>query len=69
MIFASNLTVSTQVSDAGVNSKTPCQKLIRKGVTLSDLVAKCCFYHSTVVYDKVKVSLCLVTLFSKIEAN
>ena len=47
IIFASNLTVSTQVSDAGVNSRDPCQKLIKKGVTLSFLVAKVCFNHST----------------------
>ena len=47
IIFASNLTVSTQVSDDGVNSRDPCQKLIKKGVTLSFLVAKVCFNHST----------------------
>lgn len=47
MIFASNLTVSTQVSVAGVSSKDPCQKLIKKGVTLSDLVAKDCLAYST----------------------
>ena len=46
MIFASILAVSTQVSDAGVSSKVPCQKLIKNGVTLSDLVAKLCLNHS-----------------------
>ena len=38
IIFGSNLTVSTQVSDAGVKSNDPVQKLSINGVTLSDLV-------------------------------
>ena len=38
IILASNLTVSTHVSDAGLKSRDACQKLSIKGVTLSDLV-------------------------------
>ena len=47
MTFAFNLAVSTQVSDAGVSSIEPFQKLIKNGVTLSVLVANDCFNHST----------------------
>ena len=42
-----SLAVSTQVSDEGVSSSVPCQKLIKNGVTLSDLVAKVCFNQTT----------------------
>ena len=42
IILASNLTVSTQVSDAGLNSRDASQKLRIKGVTLSVLVPKDC---------------------------
>ena len=46
IILASNLTASTQVSDEGVSSIVPSQKLIKNGVTLSDLVPNGCFNHS-----------------------
>ena len=45
--LASSLTVSTQLSLAGVNSTVPSQKLTINGVTLSLLVPKDCFTYST----------------------
>ena len=45
--LGSSLTVSIQVSDAGVSSIDPLQKLTRKGVTLSALVPNIWLNHST----------------------
>ena len=47
IIFAWSLSVSTQLSDAGVRSIVPPQNDIIKGVTLSVLVALVCFKYST----------------------
>jgi len=41
IIFASILAVSVHVSDDGFNLTVACQKLTKKGVTLSVLVANC----------------------------
>ena len=40
----------------------PCQKLIRKGVTLSVLVAKGWFNHSTSLYSKLTISFSFLIL-------
>ena len=49
IIFASSLAVSTHVSEAGDNVIVACQKLTKKGVTLSVLVANCWLNHSVSV--------------------
>ena len=69
MILGSMLTVSTHVSPAGVNSILPCQKGTKKGVTLSVLVPKVCFNHSTSEYPKVKASPVFLTLIPPASAN
>ena len=62
IVFAFNLSWATQLSEAGVKTIVPCQKLIRKGVTLSVLVAKVCDMYSTSEKSRLIISFCFLTL-------